>query len=134
MYIDSIFRFAAGYVFTAVFGLFLETPKDATYDDVNKPLLKCYFTIPSIFSLVRVFCFVFWLKFDSPFYYLSNDRREEAEELINQIYYEKYHEEIMQNYQTQLAKKNRKIKLTSPLYRIRFFLAMFLNMMYQFNG
>ena len=50
------------------------------------------------------------------------------------IYKPEHQEEVKHNYLNQLDKRNKHIKLLSPTYRIRFLLAIFLNVMFQFNG
>jgi hypothetical protein len=119
---------------TSVFGLFLETPENATYEDLNRFLIKSYFFLPSVFSIIRLIVMLTLIRFDPPFYYLTKSEDVKAVQLIEKIYKDDYQTEVLANYRTQLDRRKKKIALLSPTYRIRFLLAMFLNIMYQFNG
>jgi short subunit fatty acids transporter len=85
-----ITSYAFGYVATSAFGLLLETPEDATYDDINKRLIKTYFFAPSIFSFLRIILLLTFIRFDPPFYYLTISQEDKAREVINKIYKEEY--------------------------------------------
>jgi len=91
-------RYAFGYVATSFFGLFLETPEDAVYEDVDRNFLKIYFTVPSIFSLLRIIILLTCIRFDPPFYYITQSDEQNALVVIDKIYKTEYREEILDNY------------------------------------
>lgn len=75
---------------TTFLGIFLETPTNIVYEDINKGFLKFYYAGPSIFSLIRIVLMLTVVTFDPPSYYLARNENKKAEDLINIIYKEEH--------------------------------------------